>query len=132
MEENALGRQHHLKHRKEIENLFSNGEVLKKYPVLLKYSIETIQSDISYKIGFSVSKRNFKRAVDRNKIKRQLREGFRNNKSMLIKLLEKDNIHLTMMLLYTGNQTLDTADVHRKIAKIIELLTLKIAQNDTK
>ena len=68
-----------LKSKKQIESLFSEGNSTKAFPIILVSKKEkSLQTPV--KVGFSVSKRRFKHAVDRNKIKRLMREYFRKNK----------------------------------------------------
>ena len=68
-----------LKSTKLIEKLFLEGKSVYFYPLKLIY-IECEWKDASVKIGFGVSKKNFKRAVDRNLLKRRMREAYRKNK----------------------------------------------------
>jgi len=77
-----------LKSRKIIELLFSKGKSISKYPLRLVY-IKTDEVDEKLLFGVSVSKRNFKNAVDRNYFKRVLRECYRLNKHLLYDNLDK-------------------------------------------
>ncbi|NRA91066.1 MAG: ribonuclease P protein component, partial [Psychroserpens sp.] len=70
-----------LKSQKVIETLFSEGESITVFPLRLVYLKTDFEDESTLKTGVSVSKRNFKNAVDRNRIKRLLRETFRLNKS---------------------------------------------------
>ena len=69
-----------LKSKKLIEKLFAEGRAVSVFPLRLIY----LKVGETNKVGVSVSKRNFKNAVDRNRIKRLLREAYRHNKNMLI------------------------------------------------
>ena len=62
-----------LKGKKQIEKLFVSGRSIGAFPLRLVY----IETEIINKVGVSVSKKHFKNAVDRNKIKRAAREAFR-------------------------------------------------------
>lgn len=68
-----------LKSKKEIADLFSSGEKMKAGAVLMLYQI----SNDTTKVAFTVKKKDFKKAVDRNKIKRLLKESFRLNQNEL-------------------------------------------------
>lgn len=69
-----------LKSKKLIDNLFNGkGDSVKKFPLLLVYQKIT-EEEVKHQVGFSVSKRNFKKAVDRNHLKRLMREAYRLNK----------------------------------------------------
>ena len=83
----TLGTPLKLKSKKQIGELFESGKSVKAFPLLLVYKTDP-HLEIPFQIGFSVSKRNFKNAIDRNRIKRLLREYFRKNK-YLFKLAEE-------------------------------------------
>jgi len=71
-------------------------------------------------LGISVSKRNFKRAVKRNYIKRRIREGFRLNKQPLKDVLREHNIGLHLMLVYVSKETMEFSDIEPKIRIVLE------------
>lgn len=66
-----------LKSKILIDKVFTEGKSVSAYPLRLVYLPSSFNEDIMFKTGVSVSKRNFKRAVDRNRIKRLIREAFR-------------------------------------------------------
>ena len=70
-----------LSSKKTINELFTDGNSFFMHPFKVAWKNTDLDSDFPVQILISVSKRNFKKAVDRNKIKRQIRESFRKNKS---------------------------------------------------
>ena len=72
-----------LKSKKTIDLLFTKGKSVSKFPLRLVYMEEENQEE-SIKMGVSVSKKYFKKAVDRNYFKRVLRECYRLNKHILL------------------------------------------------
>lgn len=62
-----------LKSQKLIEKLFSEGKSIAVYPLRLVYLKTSFEDPVKLKVGVSVSKRNFKKAVDRNRMKRLMR-----------------------------------------------------------
>ena len=80
-----------LKSKTTIGLLFSEGKSVSKYPLRLVYRQAEVDAAEKIKMGVSVSKKYFKRAVDRNYFKRVLRETYRLNKHLLL-----DNIQDTL------------------------------------
>lgn len=111
-----------LKSRKKISEIFDSGKSIKSFPVLCYY----IYSDIAYspypaQAGFTVSKRNFKRAVDRNMIKRKMREAYRLNKNEFLgSTIAEGNAQLMLMLVYTGREIPEYKDIEKGINKILK------------
>lgn len=95
-----------------IEQIFSRkeGGSLSHFPLRLIY----YPSADGNKILISVPKRHFKRAVDRNRIKRQVREAYRKNKSLIA------NCSFAIAFIWTAGKMLDTMEVE---AKVVNLLT---------
>ncbi|MCY4419254.1 MAG: ribonuclease P protein component [Cytophagales bacterium] len=87
-----------LSRRKQILMLFREGQVRVSFPLLLRF---LPQSHPQHQLLVSVPKRNFKKAVDRNRLKRQIRELYRLRKEKLLPLQEKQ-IFLNMGLFYVG------------------------------
>jgi ribonuclease P protein component len=76
------------------------------------------------KVLISVSKRNFKRAVDRNHIKRLVREAYRKNKNILCEASNTENCRTTWVigLIHTGNVIPEYEEVEKKIILILQEL----------
>jgi len=91
-----------LKKRKLIGQLFAQGRSLSAYPVKLIYLQTDHDSPYKIQAGVSVSKRNFKKAVDRNRIKRLLREVYRKNKYLIYES-EHTKKHI-FMFIYVGKK----------------------------
>ncbi len=95
------GKEEKLKSRKQINQLFVEGKAINAFPLRLVYYKPSNAMDVPVKAGVSVSSRNFKRAVDRNRVKRLLREAYRLNKSSLLQHVEQSQQHLTLFIIYT-------------------------------
>ncbi len=111
--QNSLNRKKSLKNKKDIDLLFKKGRSLSVYPVRLVYILD---DENGIKVSFSVSKKNFKRAVDRNRIKRLLKETFRINQKHLKPLGTK------MMWIYTGKEMPDFNLIEKSVMEIINQL----------
>ena len=117
-----LGTPLKLKSKKRIGELFEGGKSVKSFPLLLVYKTdETLETP--FQVGFSVSKRNFKHAVDRNRIKRLLREYFRKNKYLFILAKEKKFL---FMFIFTGKVMPSYQDVEKAMQKVAKKFTDQI------
>jgi|TARA_B110000285_G_scaffold189047_1_gene215527 ribonuclease P protein component len=111
----TLSKEEKLKSRKLIEKLFIEGDSLKEYPLRLKY-LKIRDENNSVKVAFSVPKRNFKLAVDRNRIKRLLRESYRKNKVVFVEGLIGEYI---LMFMYTDSIEWSQVDLDKKILRLM-------------
>lgn len=109
-----------LKSKKEIDLLFGEGTSIAQYPIRLVYRKSSVPDSDGIKTAVSVSKRNFKKAVDRNRIKRLLRESYRKNKY----IVRHNTTHqFTFMFLYTGKEMPEYTLIASKMKKILQKFT---------
>ena len=80
---NTFTKSERLKSRKLIDHLFEKGASFNSYPLRVTYLLDPNPVGSSHRAMFTVSKKRFKRAVDRNKIKRRMKEAYRLNKAIL-------------------------------------------------
>ncbi len=106
-----------LKSKKTIEQLFTEGKSIKKFPVRVMY-LPVEEYDLC-KAGFVVPKRNFKRAVDRNRIKRQLKEAYRLHKHLLN---NASGSKFALLFLYLGRKKLPYSTIEEATVTIIKQL----------
>jgi ribonuclease P protein component len=98
----TLGKAERLKSRKETEKLFSSGKKFSQESLRIFYQAEQNTLHPSLLFGAGVSTKNFKRATDRNRIKRMIRETYRLQKQSLQEKLGLNKIKLTVFFIYTG------------------------------
>jgi ribonuclease P protein component len=108
--------------KKQIDRLFHEGHSFFTFPYKVIYIIDNQENNDLPQLLISVPKRNFKKAVDRNKIKRLTREAYRKNKTPLIEAYAERKTGLLLGLLYTSKTMLSYADIERKIILILQLL----------
>lgn len=113
----SLGKSEKLKSRKLIQQLFEEGEQLKNFPLRLLFLQTEHTSDLPIQVAFSVPKRNFKKAVDRNRIKRLMREVYRKQKPNLYSSLNKPHI---FMFIFMGKEEPDYHFLEQKMIKLLE------------
>ncbi len=105
-----------LKSSKIIDLLFSEGKSVSKYPLRLVY-VPLSDSDEPLKFGVSVSKKHFKKAVDRNYFKRVLRECYRLNKKLIHDNLDQP---YAIMFFYQTKDRLTYQEINEKTMQLFE------------
>lgn len=106
-----------------IETLFETGRSFHSTPFKICW-LETTEGSFPAQIVISVPKRSFKRAVDRNKIKRRIREGYRKNKNVLYENLKDKKVLL--MLIFTSKTILEYKEIEEKIIIALKRLSKNI------
>ena len=101
-----------LKSQKLIEKLFLEGKSVVSYPLRLVFIETTFDDNVKIKAGVSVSKRHFKNAVDRNRIKRLMREAYRLNKANYFNNI---TTQYALMILYIGKDGTEFDAVNEKM-----------------
>ena len=127
----TLGKNERLKSRKQIEQLFNGGQRFVSPPFRIFYSVQTNQQtpDSSLQAGFGASSRNFKTAVERNRIKRLTREAYRLQKKILQDKLKEQNKKLSVFFIYTGKELPVYDEVYKSVATALsKLITITIKQ----
>ncbi len=112
----TFNKKERLKSKTEIELLFSEGKSISKYPVRLVYKKSNFEENIKIRAGVSASKRNFKKAVDRNCIKRLMRESYRKNKY----IVPNTTHQFTFMFLFSGKEIPEYSLIESKIKGILQ------------
>ena len=115
-----------LKSKRIIDTLFTDGRTIAVGPVKLVWKETILPSRVPVQFGVTVSKRKFKNAVDRNHIKRRMREVIRLNKTGIIDNAGMKNRQFALMFLYTGNDIASYSLLEEKIMQILSRLIEEI------
>lgn len=118
----GLPKSSRLHSRKLIGELFEEGESLFAHPIKLVYKPGAFSDNEPVKAAFSVSKRNFKHAVDRNRYKRLLREAYRLNCNELKTHCLENEKQLSVMFIYSTKEHHDYAVVQKAMCKLLHKL----------
>ncbi|MEM8524163.1 MAG: ribonuclease P protein component [Bacteroidota bacterium] len=117
MRKYTFSKSERLKSTKTIEQLFKKGNSFAKYPLRLVWLKQEGELDAQVQVTFSVPKKKFKKAVDRNRIKRQMREVWRLNKHQLYEQLPKQSF--AFMFIYTAKEPFPYLELEKSMKKII-------------
>jgi ribonuclease P protein component len=117
----SFPKEEHLCRKKLIAELFGQGSSFGLYPLRLTWLPAPAASTAPPQVLVSVSKRNFKRAVDRNYLKRLLREAYRLNKHRLLEAPGGHPVGL-LAIIYTGKEKKPFTLVEKKLISGLERL----------
>ena len=129
----TLGKEERLKSRKQIEQLFDKGKSFVVAPFriyfIVNHELPIQKGENELKFGIGVSAKNFKKAVDRNRIKRLTREAWRLQKNEIAKKTKEVQRQLNVFFIYTGKELPDFTTVKDKVAIALKKLADKIDEN---
>ena len=111
-----------LKSRKQIELLFAKGKSISSFPVKVFYLPVEHTPVHPVQVGVGVSARNFKKAVDRNTIKRRMREAYRLHKLPLHEHLITNQKSVAVFILWIDKQLPTTAALQDLMPTVLEKL----------
>jgi ribonuclease P protein component len=119
----TLGKSERLKSRKAIELLFKEGKrfTIAPYRIFYTHSLEN-----ELRMGVAVGTKNFKKAVDRNRIKRLTREAWRLQKNQLAEIVKQKESGLHVFFIYTEKQLPVYKEVVESVRKIIGKLSKQL------
>jgi len=122
----GLSKDERLKSRKQITKLFSKNSNVFSYPFKFIFQEHDFDSNFPVQLLISVSKRTFKHAVDRNHMKRLIRESYRKNKLMIYTPLQDNDSKIFLGIIFVGKDIMDQEKIELGIKKGFKKLANEI------
>jgi ribonuclease P protein component len=125
----GFGKKEKLKSRKQIEELFLNGKSFSVFPLRATYQFLPSNEPL-IQVGVTAGKKYFKRAVDRNRIKRLIREAYRLQKNNLMELLKQKQLNGYIFFVYTDKTVTSFSTIKEAMNKCLKRLEKLSEQNE--
>ena len=116
----TLCKDERLTRKKLIDQLQTDGKSIKTPALILVYRTAELPTHFPAQVMVTASKRLFKRAHDRNRIKRLMREGYRKQKHIVYTSLSERKMQAALLFIFTGKQLPNQAYVHGKITELLK------------
>lgn len=107
-----------------INKLFIEGASMMAYPMRVVYTIDTEATNANVKVLVSVPKKKIKHAVDRNRIKRLIREAWRLNSQPIKKFAQENNLAIALAFVWLPTENSDFKHVERKVQVVVDKVIL--------
>jgi len=119
---NTFGKSDKLKSSLEIEALYRENKYIVAFPLKCYYSFSEISEHKSnLRVAFTVPKKTFKLATDRNTIKRRMREAYRlHYKKIFETFLHQKELQLKLFFIYVGKEIPEYRDIEKNIQTILQ------------
>lgn len=127
----TLRKEERLTRKKLIEDTHKNGMSVKTPAIVMVYHFTELPETFPAQALFTVSKRIFKRAHDRNRVKRLLREAYRKQKHIVYSSLTEQKKQAAFLFIFTGRQQPNSAYVHGKICELLKRFNAQFDKTDS-
>ena len=125
MRKNTFPLKEHLKSKSVIDNLYANGSSVTAFPLRAVFIEQPETQEPTAAILINVAKRRFRHAVDRNLLKRRIREAYRTGKHQFIDTLENNGKKMAVAIMYIDTKPSSTEYIKRKLEKLLNAILTK-------
>ena len=125
----CLPKTERLHHRKYIQELFRESSSLFVHPFKLVYNLYPAPTTEAPQVLFTVPKKTFRRATQRNRLRRQVREAYRLHKHTLQATLPPARA-LRLAIIYVGKTALPYASLEKRLVSVLQRLAVAIGPSD--
>lgn len=122
----TLPKEERLSRKRDVDQLFAKGRTFVAFPLRVIYLIVKEEFLVPSSFLVSVSKKRFKRAVDRNRVKRQMREAYRVRKHELLEVLTGSDRRIWIAFLYMDKEIYPQVKIEKAMEKAIQILRRKL------
>lgn len=131
-EKNSFTKVERLCSKKLFAELFENGNSFYSFPFRVVWKYNTSRISSPSQIAISVPKRTFKKAVDRNLIRRRIKEAFRKNKHQLYDYLELNNKQIIFVLIYREATISDYINTEKAVCNMLKKFLTNLKERENK
>lgn len=126
MHRNTFPLKEHLKSKSVIEKLYAEGSSATAFPLRAVFlEQENDKQETTAAILVSVAKRRFRHAVDRNLMKRRIREAYRTSKHSFIEKLQENGKKMAVAIIYIDTRHSSTEYLKKKMNRLLEAILSK-------
>ncbi len=118
----TLGKQERLKSNLRIQELLKNGHKVSRFPLKVYWTCGNRPQKYPVRMAVIVPKHRFKRAVDRNLMKRRIREAYRLNKNLVYEPLLKKDLNISMIILFLSDEFISFDSLETGIRELLQKL----------
>ena len=124
----GFGKKEKLKSRKQIDELFATGKSFAIFPTRVTYRLLPADDQVPLLVAVTASKKYFKKAVERNRIKRLLREAYRLQKADTVELFKQRGQKAHLFFMYTDKTIASFEEIRTTMSKCLKRLQQKVAE----
>jgi ribonuclease P protein component len=123
-----LGKEYKLCSKIQIDQVFASGNRISQFPFQSIIQSASFTQNVPFKVLISVPKKRFKKSVDRNYVKRLIREVIRKNKLNLETFLLQNDFQLAICLIYSSPEKINYSEMELKIGKLFNKIISHVSE----